>query len=114
MEGKYEINYDEIIVEDDGISQYGSDKENLEVHSGRAACVTVRQMELLKANVPATTLSAEEKSEAWKTLTIRLNEIGPPTHDWLTWRNKWYKHKSKTSLSKRSNKAKRSSIHIKS
>ncbi len=65
MEGQYEIYFDEIIVEYDGISQYESDKENLEVHSGRAAPAAVRQIEFLKSNVPSTTLSAEKKSEAW-------------------------------------------------
>ncbi len=106
MEGQYEINYDEIIVEDDGISKYGSDKENLEVQSGRAPPTTVRQMELLKASVPATTLSAKEKSDAWKTLTIRLNEIGPPTHDWLNWRNLWYQRKSRSKVSEGGEKQK--------
>lgn len=87
------LDIDDIIVEDSGSE---SNSENSELHEQpikkykeRMAPRTEKQLEMLKAYAPSKTLTTKEKSAAWERLTKKLNNIGPPMHEWTTWRTVW-------------------------
>lgn len=59
---------------------------------------TEEQLELLIANAPPKQLQHKVKAEKWKVLTKRLNEIGPPVHEWNKWRKMHTEHINKTKV----------------
>lgn len=102
MEVVYELDFDDIIEEDGGSDDNDSKEDNLELvnratrkYKERVPPRTEHQLEILKANAPPKTLTTKEKAIAWEQLTIELNKIGPPIHDWLTWRTVWRSYKAK-------------------
>lgn len=56
---------------------------------------TDAQFDLLKSNAPEKSQSHSEKIDAWRALSVKLNEIGPPIHNWSDWRKIWIDFKSR-------------------